>query len=212
MEHTKKQTKHTHFHFTKYFHHLSKWGKFFVCLGILDGLFLLAILHTVLIFPPTNIGVEVVIFVLKWGLYVLYVLSLIHLFALVIYVTLERPRGWHLAASLAMLVLSVGLLYKYNFPEIAKGLIEQRTIPNMATISKQTAIRLLNECRINDVSITQLYGAKVTFYTLAPEKKLIKTVYLKEDEIKEVYNAVVAKGDDCGKPIKVYNDGTMNVN
>lgn len=195
----------------KRFEHPSKWLLFFVALGSLDVIFLLFIVHTLLVFPALNIGTWIVIFVLKWGLYVVLVLSGIHLFSIVIYMTLNRPRGWRLVASVAILALSIGLLLKYNFAEITKGIIEQKTIPTASKISKQTALRLLNECRIDYLSVTQLYGAKVSFYTMAPERQPLKIVYLKEDEIREVYQVFKAKRNACAREVKIFNDRTIDV-
>jgi hypothetical protein len=196
--------------FARFLHLRTKWRIFFWILFSLDALFLLQVLHAVFIYPATQTGVMSVVFVALYGLFIIYTLALLHIFLIAIYLFARRPDDWRLAASLVTVVAAGTLLYVYNFHDFVKGYTEKKTIINETTIPKKTALRLLQECRINDLVITQKYGAKVTFYTLYPDSPNVKTVYVTEEDIQDVQNAVKDKGDDCGREIRIYNDGTVN--
>ncbi len=151
-----------------------------------------------------------VVIVALLGSFIVLSLSLLHLITVSIYLFVRRPRDWRLFVSIAVLMLSVFFLYKYDLAGTVQGYIEKATIQNESVIAKKTALRFLQECRVNDLVLTKKYGAKVTYNGTGAETSSIKTVYIAENDIQDVVNAVRAKGDECGQEIKIYNDGTLD--
>lgn len=190
-------------------HLKTKWRIFFAVLSTIDIIFLLQILHAIFIYPLTWSGSTSVAFVALYGWYIILLLALLHLFTVGVYVLTRWPQDYRLVLSTIVAIVSVFLLYRFDLVGVVKGISEKLTIPNESTISKKTALRLLQECRVNDLVITQKYGAKITFTTLEPDWPDIKTVYLEEKDIADFNTAVKAKGNACGEEIKVYNDGTV---
>jgi hypothetical protein len=187
----------------------SFWFKFFAVLFVIDLIFILQIIHALFIFPQWPVGVLSVEIIALFGVYIIYVLSILHIIALLVYLFAIKPQDWRLAVSMLVIVAGFFLLDKYAFLNTVRGISENMSIPIESTISKKTALRLLQECRVNDLVITQKYGAKLTFFTLSPDHPRIKTVYLEEKDIAEFHAAVKEKGDACGEPITIYNDGTV---
>lgn len=190
-------------------HLRSKWRVFFAVLLTSDLLFILQILHAIYIYPATMSGSTSVAFVALYGWYIILLLAIIHIAAVAVYLMMRRPQDYRLVISTIVAIVSLFLLYQFDLVGVVKGISEKMTIPNESTISKKTALRLLQECRINDLVITQMYGAKVTFSTQEPDWPRVKTVYLEEEDIAEFRDAVKAKGSECGEEIEVFNDGTV---
>lgn len=190
-------------------HFRTKWRVFFAMLLGLDLLFILQIFHAVYIYPATMSGSTSVAFVALYGWYIILLLAIIHILAVGAYLLMRRPQDYRLVVSTIVAIVSLFLLYQFDLVGVVRGLSEKMTIPNESTISKKTALRLLQECRVNDLVITQRYGAKVTFMTLEPDWPRVKTVYLEEKDIAAFRDAVKAKGSECGEEIKIYNDGTV---
>lgn len=196
-------------HINRMIHLRTKWRIFFALLLAADLLFILQIFHAMYIYPATMSGSLSVAFVGLYGWYIILLLAIIHIIAIGVYLMIRRPQDYRLVVSTIVAIVSLFLLYQFDLVGVVKGISEKMTIPNESTIAKKTALRLLQECRINDLVITQLYGAKVTFMTQEPDWPRIKTVYLEEKDIADFRDAVKAKGTECGEAIKVYNDGTV---
>lgn len=188
----------------------SNWGLFFIFLVVIDSLFILQILHALFLYPLIQIGSMSVVIVALLGSFIVLVLSIMHIIAISIYLCIRRPRDWRLFMSIAVLIVSGFLLYKYDLAGTVQGYVEKATIQNESFIAKKTALRFLQECRVNDLVLTKKYGAKLTYNGIGPEASSVKTVYIDENDIQDVYSAVKAKGDECGQEIKIYNDGTLD--
>ncbi len=188
----------------------SNWGLFFIFLVVIDSLFILQILHALYLYPIIQIGSMSVVIVALLGSFIILSLSLLHLTTLSIYLFVRRPRDWRLFVSISVLMVSIFFLYKYDLAGTVQGYIEKATIQNESVIAKKTALRFLQECRVNDLVLTKKYGAKLTYNGIGPEAASVKTVYIGENDIQDVYSAVKAKGDECGQEIKIYNDGTLS--
>lgn len=196
-------------HFSKLFHKISFWYKIFAVLFVIDLIFTLLVIHGMFIHPVIPVATILVELVAVFGVYVIFVLAIVHIITLTMYLLLLKPQDWRLAAALVTIVFSIFLLNKYDLYGMIQGHVEKSSIAIESTISKQTALRLLQECRVNDLVITQKYGAKLTFYTIPPDSPTVKTVYLEEKDIADFHTAVKEKGDECGETIKIFNDGTI---